>query len=267
MTGSIFVFGGIFGYSKVLGDFHQIHISEDLSVTSVEMKKVSSWDHFPEARAWHSATLVGRNIYMIGGLRRMPETIGDLHVYNIDQRQWIRVLQNEPTLDRCAHSTVEYYGSILVLGGYRFSKSSETDCESLDQSAGGSSSRAGSVLGQESKPTHISMSEIIVIETKSSTDIPEMKWVSIYPWEKNFKRSESLDEVSFHVNQKKHINTKEKGHPRLEWNMAIFPSDQMTHQMEMFSTIQRSGFLQNSTTPSKQPEVSIDPFAELKDTD
>lgn len=73
-TRSLIIYGGIFGYSKVLSDCFRICIDEvipsDKNFTAVpkEVKRNLPYDYFPQGRAWHTATKVDRSIYYIGGI-------------------------------------------------------------------------------------------------------------------------------------------------------------------------------------------------------
>jgi hypothetical protein len=74
-TNALFLYGGVFGYSRVLSDCYQITIDKTtFTATCKEIKKRALTQYYPEGRAWHTATQIRRCIYYVGGMK-------DLHVF------------------------------------------------------------------------------------------------------------------------------------------------------------------------------------------
>ena len=81
-------------------------------------------------------------------------------------------------------------------------------------------------------------------------------------WELENKRSKSLDEVG--AGEQRAISSIKDY--IFQWNMTLFPSDQLSNQIEAFQSLQKSS-LQNPLKDRDSLQKNEDPFAGLNEED
>jgi len=97
--------------------FNDVHVFDTGSHTWTE-EKISG--DAPEPRGGHTATLLGAEIFIIGGANS-EETFGDVHRLDLETRQWIRADLGEgpKPAKRTSHATAaDASGRLYVYGGY-----------------------------------------------------------------------------------------------------------------------------------------------------
>lgn len=108
----LIVYGGIYGYSRYLGDMFGLKLTEGIW-ESIEC----SSSFLPSPRAYHSASLHYSNLFVFGGLLSGDRVTNDLLVFNLVLRTWDKLdLPNIPE-PRCGHCCVTVGSSFLVFGG------------------------------------------------------------------------------------------------------------------------------------------------------
>jgi N-acetylneuraminic acid mutarotase len=112
---TMFIFGG-FGNQKFLDQVQVVEIDEALQITTSVLKLSADRE-----RAYHTATLVGDYVYVIGGVDLTRDTMSTLSVFDTNTRQWIpnaeftNAARFRPRQNHCA---VAYNNQVIVFGGY-----------------------------------------------------------------------------------------------------------------------------------------------------
>ena len=110
-TNSLIVYGGIYGYSRYLGDMFALKLSEYV------WESIDYSGSAPSPRAYHSASLHLSNLFLFGGLLSGDKVTNELLVFSLDLRTWEKLdLQTAPS-PRCGHSCVAIGSSFLIFGG------------------------------------------------------------------------------------------------------------------------------------------------------
>lgn len=111
VSNSLIVYGGIYGYSRYLGDMYALKLSEYI------WESIDYNCPAPPPRAYHSASLHLSNLFLFGGLVSGDKVTNDLLVFSLDLRTWERLdLPNAPS-PRCGHCCVGMGSSFLIFGG------------------------------------------------------------------------------------------------------------------------------------------------------
>lgn len=180
-------------------------------------------------------------------------------VYHIDSKLWHRAVHKNRHLQRCGHSAVRFGESILILGGYR-----ETACDAeaqdsqLDTSMT-STSRIPSG-GARPKVAYFKLDEVISVEIGHHVGRADQNLSQM--WELENKRSKSLDEVGA-ADQRVISSIKDY---IFQWNISLFPSDQLSNQVEALQSLQKSS-LQAAAKERDSLHKMEDPFEGLNEED
>lgn len=112
----IIIFGGCYGYNSLLDDTFVYDVEVRIpyfSILRFLIKKRTftaipkSESYYPDARAWHSGTLIGNKIYYFGGMKANYEFTNEILMLDVTNWQWdihqFDALQESVPTPRCAH--------------------------------------------------------------------------------------------------------------------------------------------------------------------
>lgn len=106
------VFGGMYGYSKLLNSLYFFYLN------TMEWKKAERNEMWPKQRAWHTASTVGRALYVFGGLLEGRQVTSQLLKFELDTVIWTEItLENSPC-PRYGHVAVLAEDFVFIFGGY-----------------------------------------------------------------------------------------------------------------------------------------------------
>lgn len=72
----------------------------------------------PSPRAWHTATVIGKNIVVVGGTAGRLLFYNDVYVLDTEKMHWYKIeVQGEQPAPRCSHSTSLHGSKLIVFGG------------------------------------------------------------------------------------------------------------------------------------------------------
>eukprot|EP00742_Colponemidia_sp_Colp-10_P001991 GILJ01002126.1.p1 GENE.GILJ01002126.1~~GILJ01002126.1.p1 ORF type:complete len:503 (+),score=89.63 GILJ01002126.1:497-2005(+) len=108
----LFVFGGMYGYSKFLDDLHSLDVDE------YKWESLTVSGSPPSARAYHSATVVGESVIFFGGLTGYNRYSNELFLLNCVLLAWSQLQPPGPVPSpRCSHTATAVGNRVLILGG------------------------------------------------------------------------------------------------------------------------------------------------------
>lgn len=83
-----------------------------------KMEVAAEFGEHPPAMAWHSATIWGKQMFLVGGATGPGKCSGDVYVLSLENMWWSRVkVAGKEFSPRCSHSAVLFGDRLLVLGG------------------------------------------------------------------------------------------------------------------------------------------------------
>eukprot|EP00743_Colponemidia_sp_Colp-15_P003636 GILK01003925.1.p1 GENE.GILK01003925.1~~GILK01003925.1.p1 ORF type:complete len:525 (+),score=89.33 GILK01003925.1:55-1629(+) len=108
----LFVFGGMYGYSKFLDDLHCLDVDE------CKWESLTVSGSPPSARAYHSATVIGESVIFFGGLTGYNRYTNELFLLHCGLLAWSQVQPPGPVPSpRCSHTATAVGNRVLILGG------------------------------------------------------------------------------------------------------------------------------------------------------
>mmetsp|Transcript_17697 Transcript_17697/g.17670 ORF Transcript_17697/g.17670 Transcript_17697/m.17670 type:complete len:190 (-) Transcript_17697:42-611(-) len=104
------VFGGIYGFSRLLDDLYIFNIPQMMWVKINE-------NNSPSKRAWHSAACLDNKMYIFGGVTENNGISNELFSYSILDNMWEKYEINSLPSPRCGHISLAIDGFIMIFGG------------------------------------------------------------------------------------------------------------------------------------------------------
>jgi Kelch motif len=112
---NIFLFGGFIGgerprYSNTLYQF---------DITDILYKEVPTSGSLPPPRTDHTATMVGKNMVIFGGVNGSNNYLNDIYMLNMEGRVWSRFTpKGEDPSPRTGHACASFENFMFILGGH-----------------------------------------------------------------------------------------------------------------------------------------------------
>jgi len=123
---SIIVFGGVLEFNKFTDELLIMNLKKKVC------KKVVCVKDKPPALAWHSASIIKNNMFVIGGLKGAKEVNNEVYIFDIILCEW-KKMKNPLLEPRYCHVSIVFGSCILIMGGIRFkTKKEPQDEESQD---------------------------------------------------------------------------------------------------------------------------------------
>lgn len=111
----IFVFGG---YSYAGGEWlNDMHV---LNTGRMKWRKISFFGQVPSGRNYHTASVVGKKIYIFGGFGNNV-WLNDMHIFSTETFTWSEPQENgdgEPPSEHSDHVAFVFGKNIFIFGGY-----------------------------------------------------------------------------------------------------------------------------------------------------
>lgn len=119
---SLLVFGG----RDKEGRCNDLHIFD---TASSAWTKVTSTGSIPEPRSFHSAAVIGKLMFVVGGMSQNDGHFADVHVFDFDETCWTKLNVTEEFSGR-GRFTLDVVGDTLVVfgGSGKFSKETNQCC-------------------------------------------------------------------------------------------------------------------------------------------
>jgi N-acetylneuraminic acid mutarotase len=104
------LFGGAYGYSRLLNDTYVFKLGESTS-------ELVQTTNPPTPRAWHSGAIVKSRLFVFGGLIANYRTVNELWL--LDLKSWVWTQADVPggPSPRCGHMCLAVESSLVIFGG------------------------------------------------------------------------------------------------------------------------------------------------------
>jgi len=126
-------------------------------------EEIGNNENSPAARAWQTANLIGRSIFIYGGLTNGNIFSSELLRFNLDTHIWEVMVINGPKASRYGHESLTFGSSLIILGGVCPEPEKSDILEILDESFTSSKILANA----DKKQSYIGLDSLLVIETST----------------------------------------------------------------------------------------------------
>lgn len=125
LNDELIVFGGIYGYTSLLGDMYILEL-KDMRWNKCGIPSG------PSKRAWHSACCVGSSMYVFGGLVEMKKTSNELFRFDMITKTWQEILIPNSPCPRYGGLMLAVEDFLVILGGKNANDECLNDVHVLD---------------------------------------------------------------------------------------------------------------------------------------